>query len=147
MIRFFKHIPFILLCCFISIPAFSQKIATGKKTPAAEATLSAERSKMLCKPWQLDTVSEFGVDSKAKGKEANDGITFIADGSFFITQEGAASTGIWSYTGGRINALTKNPEQKLSFKIVALADTRLVLEYQFPAPDLRKIRYGYSPKK
>lgn len=144
--RFLKILPVILIACLFALPAFAQNAAHAKKAPASSG-LAPERSKMLCKPWQLDTTSEYGVDTKAAGKEANDGITFVADGSFFITQEGVASTGTWTYSGGRINTVTTNPDNKLSFRIMSLADNRMVLEYQIPAPDLSRIQYTYSPKK
>ena len=102
---------------------------------------------MLCKAWQLDTISMYGVDNKLTSKEANDGITFVADGSLFITQEGVASTGTWTYAGGRINTVTTNPDNKMSLRIMSLADGRMVLEYQIPAPDLSRVQYTYSPKK
>jgi hypothetical protein len=145
--KFLKQLPLILIGCFFTMPLFAQNTAHTKKTSAAGSGLSAERSKMLCKAWKLDTISEYGVDNKAKGKEANDGITFVSGGSLFITQEGVASTGTWTYTGGRINTTTTNPDNKLSFRIMSLADSRMVLEYQYPAPDLSRVQYTYSPKK
>lgn len=100
---------------------------------------------MLCKAWVIDTISEFGVDSKPTAKQAGDGITLVADGSLFITMEGVASTGKWTYAGGRINTVTTSPDNKRSLKIISLADNRMVLEYQ--TPDLIRIQYVYKPKK
>jgi hypothetical protein len=148
MKRFLKKAALLGFCCLVTIPAFSQntaKVATKKVPPSGGTSLSADQSKMLCKAWKLDTLSQFGVEKKASAKEANDGITFVADGNLFFTQEGAAATGTWSYAGGRINTVTKNPDNKISFKIISLADNRVVLEYQ--TPDLVRIRYTYSPKK
>lgn len=141
-----KYLFLILTGALFVIPASAQNTSHSKKSPSAGASLSADRSKMLCKAWQLDTVSEFGVDNKATAKEANDGITFVADGSLFITQEGVAATGTWTYSGGRINTVTKNPDNTLSFRIMSLADNRMVLEYQYPAPDLTRVQYTYHPK-
>lgn len=142
----FKLIALIAISSLVTVPVFSQNKSTAKKaSPSGGASLSDEMSKKLCKPWVLDTVSEFGVDSKPKGKQIGDGITFVADGSFFMTENGEAFTGKWAYAGGRLNATTTNPDRKISFKIISLADTRMVLEYQ--TPDLRKIRYTYWPKK
>jgi len=145
--QFLKHLTIILTGCLFAIPVLAQNATHTKKAPSAGTTLSPERSKMLCKAWQLDTISEFGVANKAKGKEANDGITFVADGSLFITQEGHASTGTWTYAAARINTVTTNPDNKLSFQILGLADSLMVLEYQYPAPDLTRVQYTYSPKK
>jgi len=71
----------------------------------------------------------------------------MADGSAFLTQEGTAYTGKWTYAGGRINVSSESPAYKASFKIISLSDARLVLEYQYPAPDLSKVKYTYAPKK
>jgi hypothetical protein len=141
-----KQAALIGFCCFITISAFSQK-ATKKVPSSGGTSLSADQSKMLCKAWKLDTLSEYGVDNKANAKEASDGITFVADGSLFLTMEGNAGTGTWTYAPGRINAVLKSPDKTLNFKVISLTDGRLVLEYQIPAPDLSKIKYSYSPKK
>lgn len=148
MTKFLKQLIFVTIGCFFAIPVFAQSTSHARKAShSGVSSLSAERSKILCKAWRLDSTSEFGVVNKATAKEANDGITFITDGSLFITQEGVASTGTWTYSGGRINTATKNPDNKLSFRLLALQDNRLVLEYQYPAPDLSRIQYIYSPKK
>ena len=141
-----KHLALIAACSMFAIPVFAQNTPHAKKTSSSSgAALSPERSKMLCKPWQLDTISEFGVDNKVNGKEAHDGVTFTTDGNFFITQEGVASTGTWTYSAGRINTVTTNPDNKMSLRIISIADNRLVLEYQ--DPDLNRTQYTYSPKK
>jgi hypothetical protein len=145
--RFLKHLTVILTGCLFAMSVFAQNATHTKKAPSGASSLSPERSKMLCKAWQLDTISEFGVANKAIGKEANDGITFVADGSFFITQEGVPKTGTWTYAASRINTVTTNPDNKLSFQIMSLADSLMVLEYQYPAPDLTRVQYIYSPKK
>jgi hypothetical protein len=149
MKHFLKQVTLIAIGTFIALPVFSQttKTATKKVPPSGGTSLSADQSKMLCKAWKLDTVSVYGVDSKPKAKEANDGITPMADGTIFVTQEGVATTGKWTYVAGRINVVADNPANKVSFKVISLADSRLVLEYQYPAPDLSKVKYTYSPKK
>lgn len=143
-----KHLMIIALAvCFFDMQAYAQSTTTPVKKTSSGA-LSPDRSKMLCKVWQLDTVSAFGVGNKANGKEANDGITFGADGSFFITNEGAASSGTWTYSAGRINTHTTNtdvPDNKMSFTIISLVDNRMVLEYQ--SADLTRTQYTYEPKK
>jgi hypothetical protein len=134
------------ICCLVATPGFSQQKPAAKKTLPAN-TMSADQNKMLCKAWKLDTVSVYGVDKKANAKEANDGITLMADGTLFLTREGEAGTGTWTYSAGHINAVIKDPAKTYSFKIIGLADGRMVLEYQVPAPDLSRIKYVYSPKK
>jgi len=147
MLNSLKQIAVISACCFIAMPVFAQTAASTTKAPSAKSSISPEKSKMLCKAWKLDTYSAYGVDNKAGGKQANDAITFVADGTFFITQDGVSSTGTWTYVAGHINAVTTNPDAKLSFKLVDLTDVRLVLDYQYPAPDLSRVEYTYSPKK
>ncbi|HTB31128.1 MAG TPA: hypothetical protein VK808_03830 [Bacteroidia bacterium] len=144
-----KQVMLVAVCSLIAVPVFSQttNTSTTKKVPPSGGTsLSADQSKMLCKAWKLDSVSAFGVDKKANSKEAGDGITPVADGSLFLTQEGVASTGKWTCGGGRLNAITSNAGTK-SFKVISMTDARMVLEYQYPAPDYSKITYIYTPKK
>jgi hypothetical protein len=147
MLSFIKRIAFVSICFFIVSPAFAQSTTTKKTSAPKSAGLSPEKSQMLCKAWRLDSISEYGVDNKASGKQINDGITFVADGSFFITLDGVSSTGTWTYTGGRINAAIKNPDNNYSFKIVGLSDKCLILDFQYPAPDLSRAKFTYSPKK
>ena len=149
MKRISKRAILVAIGILFVIPVFSQTAkSTAKKVPPQGGTsLSAEQSKMLCKAWKLDTVLVYGVGNKPNAKEANDGITLIADGSLFLTFEGVASTGKWTYAGGRINTVTQKPDNKISFRLMSLADSRLVLEYQYPAPDLSRVKYIYSPKK
>jgi hypothetical protein len=149
MNRISKRALLIAAGIIFAIPVFSQTAkSTAKKVPPQSGTsLSAEQSKMLCKAWKLDTVLVFGVGNKPNSKEAGDGITLMDDGSLFLTMEGVASTGKWTYAGGRINTATQKPDNKISFRVISLADTRMVLEYQYPAPDLTRVKYIYSPKK
>lgn len=143
--RLLKQLLFITLC-FFAMPVFAQNTTHTKKASAG-SSLSDEKSKMLCKAWKLDSLSEYGVDNAASGKQVNDGITFVADGSFFLTLDGVASTGTWTYASGRINTVTKNPDNTYSFKLVGVSDNCLMLDFQYPAPDLSRARFTYSPKK
>jgi len=134
------------LCLLFAAQAFSQTAkTTAHKTTQTGATMSAAKSAMLCKAWKLDSVEQFGVGQKANAKEANDGITFMADGTFFITIEGTASNGTWKGNGapfiniGGISTITK------PYKLISLSDSKLKLEYQ--TEDLIRIEYTYSPKK
>jgi len=149
MLSFLKRIALIATCGVITVSCYAQSTTTTpvKKTTSAKPSLSPEKSKMLCKAWKLDSISEYGVDNKASGKQVNDAITFVADGTFFITLDGVASTGTWTYASGRINTVTKNPDNTYSFKILGLSDNCLMLDFQYPAPDLSRAKFTYSPKK
>jgi len=134
----------------LALQAFSQtgqgsaKI-TPHKTIAAN-TMPADKSKMLCKAWVLDSVEQFGVAHTPNAKEKNDGVTFMADGTFFTTSEGVAGTGTWKGNGNPyINTSVGTPEVKKMFKIMVLSDSKLVLEYQ--TEDLIRIHYTYIPKQ
>jgi len=121
--------------------------SNAKLTPhkSIAAVMSADRSKMLCKPWKLDSTEEFGVIHAPNAKEKTDGVTFMADGTYFITSEGTAATGTWNGTGNPyINTSTGTPAVKMMYKIISLVDNKLVLEYQ--TVDLIRIQYVYSPK-
>lgn len=136
-------------CLLFVVPVFSQSKThhtTAHKSYHQSASISAEKSKMLCKAWVLDSVEQFGVVQKASAKEKSDAVTFMSDGTFFITSEGVATTGKW--TGNAtpyVNTVTGTPEDKKMYKLITLSDDKLVLEYQ--TPDLIRIHYTYSPKK
>ncbi len=139
----------ILLLAAGCLLAAHSEAQTGKPTTAHKsqvATLSPDKSKMLCKAWKLDSVEQFGVQHPANAKEKSDGITFVADGSFFVTSEGVAATGTWKCNGSAyIYTSSGTPENKMMYKIMGLADNRLALEYQ--TPDLIRIHYVYTPKQ
>ncbi len=143
-----KRVALLLICCSLcSIPVFAQNKTMTKKVPSSGGTsLSVDQSKMLCKAWQIDSISQFDLVTKPLAKQVNDAVTFSADGSVSIIQDGVSSTGTWTYASGGINIATKTGN-KLSFKLSTLSDNRLILEYQYPAPDLSRIKYMYSPKK
>jgi hypothetical protein len=145
MTKFLKQVTFIAIACSFAISGFAQTTTHTKKAHTSPV-MSPDQSRMLCKPWQLDSLLIYGVENKPTGKQANDGITFVADSSFFITQDGVAAIGKWMYSPGHINTVTTNPDKKSSFKIVTLTDGKLVLDYQYPAPDLSRVRYIYVPK-
>lgn len=127
----------------LTIPVWAQ--STAHATKSTGSSLSADKSKMLCKAWKLDSLSEYGVTNAAKGKNANDCITFGSNGSFSITLDGTAYTGTWTYSGGRISAVAVSDKDKFSFGIVTLTDNYLVLDYQYP--DLTRAQFVYSPKQ
>lgn len=132
---------------FLMVQAFAQNAQPKAfhKTAQSGPTISAEKSKMLCKAWKLDSVEQFGVVQKASAKQANDGVTFTADGNFFYTSEGAAVTGTWKGNAAPyINTVAGTPEVKKMFKLISLSDNKLKLEYQ--TEDLIRITYTYSPK-
>lgn len=142
-----KKVLVLTVAGLLSAPLFAQN-GTAKVTPhkTQSAGLSAEKSKMLCKAWVLDSVEQFGVGHPANAKEKTDGVTFTADGNYFVTSEGVAATGTWKANGSAyIYTTSGTPENKMMYKMLSLADNRLVLEYQ--TPDLIRIKYTYSPKK
>jgi hypothetical protein len=141
-------------CLLVATQVFSQTAKTVSKTTTTThkasvgggSTISAEKSALLCKAWKLDSVEQFGVAQAASAKEKTDIITFMADGTFFITSEGVAGTGTWKGNAvPYINTSVGTPEIKKMYKVLSLADSRLVIEYQ--TEDLIRIKYTYSPKK
>lgn len=137
-------------CLLLAAGAFAQQKKLTKTTHAKPA-FSPEKMKMLCKPWKLDTVETFGVAKSASATEQNDGVTFIADSTLFMTMEGTASTGKWmrGWSDKIINtvvtAVGTNIQGKKMFTIITLSDNYLELEYQ--NPDLIRTHYFYTPKK
>jgi hypothetical protein len=118
-----------------------------KVTKSSGTAMSADKVKMLCKPWKLDSTEEYGTANPKSSKQANDVITFISDGNLFMVMNGLTNTGTWkSGNSSYINIAVDKSDIKM-FKLISIADSRLVLEYQLPAPDLSKIKYIYHPKK
>jgi len=139
-----KKISILVAGLLFVAPAFSQNAA--HKTTQTGPSVSADKAKMLCKAWMLDSVEQFSVVHAANTTEKADGITFMADGTFFVTWEGVASTGTWSGNAAPyINTSTGTPAVKKMYKLLSLADGRLVLEYQ--TEDLIRSQYIYKPKK
>jgi hypothetical protein len=134
------------ICLVIGVGAFAQQ-KTTKPIAHSKPSLSLEKLKMLCKPWKLDTIENFGVAKPATAKEQSDGITLLADSTLFLTMEGAVKTGKW-WTGWSpkiINTATGDAKDKMMFTIMSMSDNYMELEYQ--TPDLIRTHYYYSAKK
>lgn len=132
------------ICIALSVGAFAQQKKTYTHT--AKPSMSADKLKMLCKPWKLDTVENFGVYAPATAKQQNDGITLMMDSTLFLTMDGAVKTGKWmvGWSPKIINTVTGDAKDKMMFTIMKLSDNYMELEYQ--TPDLIRIHYFYSKK-
>jgi hypothetical protein len=139
-----KKVLVIAACLTFTIGAFAQQ---KKVYHAAKATMPADKMKMLCKPWVLDTIENFGVYKAATAAERNDGITMMTDSTLFLTMEGNVKTGKWmmGYSWKILNTVTGDNKDKMMFTIMKLSDNYLELEYQ--TPDLIRTHYYYSAKK
>ncbi|MGP8216546.1 MAG: hypothetical protein ACLQQ4_13340 [Bacteroidia bacterium] len=137
------------ICLIFVAGGFAQQKKTTKPVyHQPKPSLSPEALKMLCKPWKLDTVENFGVAKPANAKEQNDGVTFMADSTLFLTMEGVPATGKWwvGWSPKYINTSTgTGKEDKKMFQIMKLSDNWLELEYQ--TPELVRIHYYYSSRK
>ncbi|HSY76814.1 MAG TPA: hypothetical protein VK890_08155, partial [Bacteroidia bacterium] len=125
------------ICLLFIVGAFAQQKKTTKSVyHQTKPTMSPERLKMLCKPWKIDTVENFGVAKPANATEQNDGITLMADSTLFLTMEGKLYTGKWfaGWSQKIINTVTGNttPPTKMMFTIMSLSDNYMELEYQTP---------------
>ncbi len=111
--------------------------------------LTADKVKMLCKTWKLDSVEMFDVAHTANAKEKGDCVTFNTDGSFLITTEGVSGSGTWKAAGVYLNTVSKSSgattETKMLFKAISIEANKLVLDYQ--TPDLITVRYTYLLKE
>jgi hypothetical protein len=140
------------ICLLFTVGAIAQQKAATTNKPvhhsAAKPSFSPEKLKMLCKPWKLDTIENFGVAKPATAAQQNDGITLLADSTLFLTMDGQANTGKWmrGWSDKVINTVTgTNSDIKKMFTIMKLSNDYLELEYQ--TPDLIRIHYFYSAKK
>lgn len=133
------------ICLTITMGAFAQQKTA--KTATKKPAMSPEKMKILCKPWKLDTIENFGVPKPATAKEQSDGITLLADSTLFLTMEGAVKTGKWwiGWSPKIINTLTGDGKDKMMFTIMSLSDNYMELEYQ--TPDLIRTHYYYSKKQ
>jgi hypothetical protein len=141
---------FSVACSISALQIFAQQPAKLVHKTAQTATLSPEKSKMLCIAWKLDSVEMFGVVHPPNSKEKSDAITFISDGTYFITSEGISASGTWLCNGSAyINTVSKQAtagaaETKMMYKIISLSANKFVFDYQ--TPDLITVRYTYIPK-
>jgi hypothetical protein len=141
-----KTIAALTICTLFTMQGMAQQKGKGTtKTHQAKSPLSPEKTKMLCKPWQLDSIENFGVVKPVNDKEKNDGVTFMADSTFFITEEGVPGTGKWKPAWGTtVSATFGTPAVTKQFKIISITDSKLIMSYQ--TPDLITLTYTYSAK-
>jgi hypothetical protein len=135
------------ICLLFTMGAFAQQ-KTAPKPVHKGVAMSPEKLKMLCKPWKLDTIENFGVAKPASAAQQNDGVTFMADSTLFLTMDGQVNTGKWmtGWSAKIINTVTgSNSDIKKMFTLMKLSDDYMELEYQ--TPDLIRIHYFYSAKK
>lgn len=142
-----KTLSALVISTFFAIHGIAQQKVTPKAHPV-KSPLSADKTQMLCKPWKLDTIEQFGVAAAVNAKEQNDGMTFLADSTFFITREGVPGSGKWKpMWGNSVSVSFGDPATTMLFKIVSITDSKMVMTYQ--TPDLITYKYTYSarPKK
>ncbi len=133
----------------ISAMSIAQQKVPQTAVPRPGAILSAANQKdtLLCKAWTLSVVDVFGTVNKPSEKQKNDGVTFILDGTAFLTMDGVARTGKWSFDKPQSNVTidVDGGKEKFRFKILNL--TKDQLQYEYQDPELIKTKYTFVPLK
>ncbi len=119
---------------------------SGAKSAAAIQPLSGKDS-LLCRAWKLDSIEVFGTINRPTEKQAADGVTYMLDGTAFLTMEGVAKTGKWSFDKAKIYATIEvdDTKEKFRFKVITLTKSKLLYEYQ--DAELIRTKYNCKPLK
>jgi len=143
-----KKIIILALATFSTI-AFAQQKPAAKPAakPEVAATGATSKEELLCKAWKLVSTEQFSTINKPTEKQKNDGVTYVADGTAFLTIEGVAKTGKWSFDKPKANVTIEvdGGAEKYKFKIINLTKDQFYYEYQ--DPDLIRTKYTCEPVK
>jgi hypothetical protein len=126
-------------------PAAAKPAAAPAATSSTPA--SGEKEQQLCKAWKVTIIEVFGTTNAPEGKQANDGVTFINDGTAFLTIDGVAKTGKWSFDKPKANVTiaVDGTTEKFRFKVISLTADEFKYEYQ--DPELIRTKYTCQPLK
>jgi len=91
--------------------------------------------------WKLLGIEKSGSIRDVEEKNKKDYVNLMADGKYDMTLYGGRKAGSYSFneTGKTINF--KNESAKFFFKLIAVSDTALVIEYQHPDLVRSKLHY------
>lgn len=119
------------------------------KTPAVQTATPAasEKDKFLCKAWKTTFIESFGTINPPDEKQKNDGVTFTSDGIAFLTFNGAAKTGKWSFDKPKANVTITIDDSTEKFKFKVLSLTAEEFKYEYQDPDLIRTKYTCAPLK
>jgi hypothetical protein len=137
-----------VLVLFSIVCHAQQKVPVAPGPKPGPLTLSlTQKDSLICKAWKLTIVDVFGTVNKPGEKQKNDGITLILDGTAFLTMDGVARTGKWSFDKPKANLMidVDGGKEKFRFRIITLTKDQLLYEYQ--DPELIKTKYTFEPLK
>lgn len=139
---------FFLVLIVLTVSVAQEKAPTPKAKPTKQAAVPAAalHDEAFCKAWKMVNYERFSVVNLPAENEKKDGVTFVADGTVFLTIEGVAKTGTWSNDKTRtwVNMLFDNGE-KFKFKVVTLTADQFIYTYQ--DPELMSTKYTCEPLK
>lgn len=122
---------------------------TNTKVAPKPNTQQTDNTKelLLTKAWSLTKTEEFSVESPAEGKQKDDGVTFVADKTLFLTMQGEQKTGTWLLDKTQANVMVTidGGKEKYRFKILTLTADEFKFEYQ--DAEYSKIKWTCVPKK
>lgn len=140
----------IVAALFVTATYFAQeKAPTPKaeyKPKQAAAPAPVLRDEALCKAWKLISYERFSVVNTPEENQKQDGVTYMADGTVFLTMDGVTKTGTWSNDKTRVwvNMVFDNGE-KYKFKIVTLTADQF--EYIYQDKELMSTKYTCGVQK
>ena len=114
--------------------------------PAANPPLTSKDS-LLCKAWKTVSIEVFGTINTPNEKQAADGVTYMLDGTAFLTMDGVPKTGKWTFDRSKTYAIIEvdGTKEKFRFKVITLTKDQLFYEYQ--DPELIRTKYTCAPLK
>ena len=121
---------------------FSQKPAIVKVKPPLTA-----KDSLLCKAWKATSVERFGVISVPDATQKNDGVTFVLDGTAFITIEGVIKTGTWVTDKPKAYVIITVPGDKWSHRLKILNLTKDEFLFEYQDAELMRTKYTCKPIK
>ncbi|MCC6690731.1 MAG: lipocalin family protein [Bacteroidia bacterium] len=124
----------------------SAKSGQPKQTSKPNAVVMTAKDTLLCKAWKPISIERFHVANKPEGTEKDDGVTFVLEGTVFLTMEGVQKTGTWiTDKSKKWITLTFEGGTQYRFQIFNLTPTEFYYEYQ--DAELVRTKYKCEPAK
>jgi hypothetical protein len=135
-----------LILLLLSLSATLAYAQPKSNSPVATLPLTAKDS-LLCKAWKTISIEVFGTINTPNEKQAADGVTYMLDGTAFLTMDGVPKTGKWTFDRAKTYATIEidDTKEKFRFKIITLTKDQLIYEYQ--DPELIRTKYTCAPLK
>jgi len=136
-----KFTAIIVTLVFSTTLIFAKQQDSKKPTP-----LLTVKDSLLCKAWKMVSYELFSVVNKPEENQKNDGVTFMLDGTAFLTVDGVQKTGTW--TSDKVTkwvTLIFDGGEKYKIQVMELTNNHLLYEYQ--DKELMRTKFTCEPLK